>query len=44
MSRENRPRRRDRGSVFRIEIDSWSGKKKEADPDFPRAFLYANHD
>ncbi len=35
---------RDRTSVFRIEIDSWSGKKKEAEPDFPRAFLYANHD
>ncbi len=35
---------RDRTSVFRIEIDSWSGKKKEAEPDFPGAFLYAKHD
>lgn len=30
----------DRTSVFRIEIDSWSAKKKEAPSDFPGAFWY----
>lgn len=29
-----------RTSVYRIQIDSWSGKKKEVEPDFPGAFLY----
>jgi nitroimidazol reductase NimA-like FMN-containing flavoprotein (pyridoxamine 5'-phosphate oxidase superfamily) len=29
-----------RTSVFRIDIESWSGKRKEAPPDFPGAFLY----
>lgn len=27
-------------SVFRVSIDQWSGKKKEADADHPGAFLY----
>ena len=30
----------DRTSVFRVEIDSWSGKMKEAEEDFPGAFYY----
>jgi nitroimidazol reductase NimA-like FMN-containing flavoprotein (pyridoxamine 5'-phosphate oxidase superfamily) len=29
-----------RTSIYRIEIDEWSGKKKDAPPDFPGAFLY----
>ncbi len=29
-----------RTSVYRIAIEEWSGKKKEAHPDFPGAFLY----
>ncbi len=29
-----------RTSVFRIHIDSWSGKKKEVAPDFPGAYTY----
>lgn len=29
-----------RTGVFRLDIDSWSGKKKEAAPDFPGAFVY----
>ena len=29
-----------RTAVFRLDIDSWSGKKKEAEADFPGAFLY----
>ena len=29
-----------RTSVFRIRIDSWSGKKKEVAPDFPGAYIY----
>ena len=28
-------------SVFRLEIESWSGKRKEAEDDFPGAFLYS---
>lgn len=32
-----------RTSVYRIEIDSWSGKKKEVG-DFPGAFLYGEHE
>lgn len=31
-----------RTSVYRIQIESWSGKKKEVAPDFPGAFTY-NH-
>lgn len=29
-----------RTAVYRIEIDQWSGKKKEVAPDFPGAFRY----
>jgi nitroimidazol reductase NimA-like FMN-containing flavoprotein (pyridoxamine 5'-phosphate oxidase superfamily) len=29
-----------RTSVFRVEIDSWSGKRKEVGEDFPGAFSY----
>ncbi|MCK6579551.1 MAG: pyridoxamine 5'-phosphate oxidase family protein [Anaerolineae bacterium] len=29
-----------RTSVFRIDIDSWSGKRKRVEDDFPGAFLY----
>lgn len=29
-----------RTSVYRIRIESWSGKKKEVAPDFPGAFAY----
>jgi uncharacterized protein len=29
-----------RTSVYRIEIDEWSGKKKQVSDDFPGAFLY----
>lgn len=29
-----------RTSVYRINIDSWSGKRKVAPPDFPGAYLY----
>lgn len=29
-----------RTSVFRIDIESWSGKRKSADSDFPGAFRY----
>jgi len=32
-----------RTSVYRIDIDSWSGKKKEVAEDFPGAFLYGNY-
>jgi nitroimidazol reductase NimA-like FMN-containing flavoprotein (pyridoxamine 5'-phosphate oxidase superfamily) len=32
-----------RTGVFRIPIDSWSGKKKEAPADFPNAYQYAEH-
>jgi nitroimidazol reductase NimA-like FMN-containing flavoprotein (pyridoxamine 5'-phosphate oxidase superfamily) len=31
-----------RTSVYRIDIDSWSGKKKEVAEDFPGAFFYDN--
>jgi hypothetical protein len=31
-----------RTSVYRIQIDSWSGKKKEVAPDFPGAYLYSS--
>ena len=29
-----------RTAIYRIEIDSWSAKKNEAEPDFPGAFEY----
>jgi len=29
-----------RTSVFRLDIESWSGKRKVADPDFPGAYRY----
>ena len=29
-----------RTSVYRLDIDAWSGKKKEAAPDFPGAYWY----
>ena len=29
-----------RTAVFRLDIDSWSGKKKEVEADFPGAFTY----
>jgi nitroimidazol reductase NimA-like FMN-containing flavoprotein (pyridoxamine 5'-phosphate oxidase superfamily) len=29
-------------AVYRIDIDSWSGKKKEVEADFPGAYQYAN--
>ncbi len=32
-----------RTSVFRIDIEAWTGKKKEAEADFPGAFLYGEH-
>ncbi len=41
--RDYRPITRDellRTSVMRIDIESWSGKKKEEEPDFPGAFSY----
>lgn len=33
-----------RTSVYRIQIDSWSGKKKQVEADFPGAFMYGQHD
>jgi len=32
-----------RTSVYRIAIDEWSGKRKQAEPDHPGAFTYATH-
>ncbi|MBE2272380.1 MAG: pyridoxamine 5'-phosphate oxidase family protein [Anaerolinea sp.] len=32
-----------RTSVFKIAVESWSGKKKEVEADFPGAFLYGQH-
>lgn len=31
-----------RTSVYRVDIEEWSGKKKEVEADFPGAFLYGN--
>jgi nitroimidazol reductase NimA-like FMN-containing flavoprotein (pyridoxamine 5'-phosphate oxidase superfamily) len=31
-----------RTAVYRIQIDSWSGKKKQVERDFPGAFYYGN--
>jgi nitroimidazol reductase NimA-like FMN-containing flavoprotein (pyridoxamine 5'-phosphate oxidase superfamily) len=33
----------DRTSVFRIDIESWSGKKNEREADFPGAYRYDEH-
>jgi nitroimidazol reductase NimA-like FMN-containing flavoprotein (pyridoxamine 5'-phosphate oxidase superfamily) len=33
----------DRTSVFRIDIESWSGKKNEKDADFPGAYWYERY-
>jgi uncharacterized protein len=32
-----------RTSVFRIRIEAWSGKQKQAPADFPGAFWYGRH-
>ena len=32
-----------RTAVFRIDIEAWSGKKKEVAPDFPGAYFYEDH-
>ena len=37
------PEELDRTSVFRIEIENWSGKRKEVEPEFPGAFTYEAH-
>jgi hypothetical protein len=31
-----------RTAVYRIQIESWSGKRKQATPDFPGAFYYGS--
>jgi nitroimidazol reductase NimA-like FMN-containing flavoprotein (pyridoxamine 5'-phosphate oxidase superfamily) len=33
-----------RTAVYRIAIDSWSGKRKVAEPDFPGAFFYGQQE
>jgi nitroimidazol reductase NimA-like FMN-containing flavoprotein (pyridoxamine 5'-phosphate oxidase superfamily) len=33
-----------RTSVFRLDIESWSGKRKVADPDFPGAYRYEDRE
>lgn len=33
-----------RTSVFCVAIDSWSGKRKQVEADFPGAFFYGEHD
>ena len=38
--REIIPEELKRTAVFRLDIESWSGKKKEAEADFPGAFIY----
>jgi hypothetical protein len=38
--REILPHELDSTSVYRIKIDSWSGKEDRASPDFPGAFYY----
>ena len=30
-------------AVYRIDIEAWSGKKKEVAPDFPGAYRYEDH-
>ena len=37
------PAELDRTAVFRIEIESWSGKRKEVGEEFPGAFWYEDH-
>ena len=37
------PEELDRTTVFRIEIENWSGKRKEVGPEFPGAFWYEAH-
>ena len=32
-----------RTAVYRIDIEAWSGKKKEVAPDFPGAYRYEDH-
>ena len=32
-----------RTTVYRIDIEAWSGKKKEVAPDFPGAYRYEDH-
>ncbi len=32
-----------RTAVFRIDIEAWTGKKKEAEADFPGAYHYGQH-
>jgi nitroimidazol reductase NimA-like FMN-containing flavoprotein (pyridoxamine 5'-phosphate oxidase superfamily) len=38
--REIHPAELDQTAVYRIKIDSWSGKEEHKRPDFPRAFTY----
>ena len=38
--RASTPDELERTTVFRIEIDDWSGKKKEVEADFPGSFWY----
>ena len=33
-----------RTSVFRLDIESWSGKRKYVEPDFPGAYLYEDRE
>lgn len=33
-----------RTSVFRVDVESWSGKRKATDPDFPGAFRFGEKD
>lgn len=28
-------------TVYRIDIESWSGKRRQVEPDFPGAFFYS---
>ena len=41
--RASTPEELDRTSVYRIDIEDWSGKKKEEDAGFPGAFWYEDH-
>ena len=34
------PQELDLTTVYRIDIDEWSGKRKQAEPDFPGAFVF----
>ncbi len=33
-----------RTSVFRVDIEAWSGKRKFVEPDFPGAYLYEDRE